>query len=215
MGMLRQKIRELRAERGWTQAELAKRSGLDRGYIANLEGSKSIQRPSADAFLKLARAFCIEPEELYQAAGYIKDINDTHPRPETPEEILARLKLATPQSIPVYPWEAFPFHAGDAVDPVEYVYRARPKSSSDHIEAYIVHGDCLEPKVNDGDVIIVDREGAIDNGDIVACLLDDEFHVLRVRKVASQIWLENNYKKYKFEECQEIAPVIECIRRLK
>ena len=213
--MLRHKIRELRAGRGWTQAELAKRSGLDRGYIANLEGSKSIQRPSAEAFLKLARAFNIKPEELYQAAGYIKEISGFTPRPETPEEILDKLRLATPQSIPVYPWEAFPFHAGDAIDPVEYVYITKRKLASKKIEAYIVHGDCLEPKINDGDVIIVDREGAIDNGDIVACLLDNEFHVLRVRKVAGEVWLENNYSKYKFEHCQVVSPVIQCIRRLK
>jgi len=212
---LAQKIRELRTARDWTQLELAKRSGLDRGYIANLEGSKSIQRPSAEALLKLARAFNIKPEELYQAAGYIKETRGAYPRPETPEEILDRLKLATPQSIPVYPWEAFPFHAGDGVEPIEYVYRARPKTTSQNIEAYIVHGNCLEPKISDGDVIIVDLEGAVDNGDIVACLVDNEFHVLRVRKVAGELWLEDNHGKFKFEECQEIAPVIECIRRLK
>ena len=212
--MLRQKIRDLRAERGWTQAELSRRSGLDRGYIANLEGSKSIQRPSADAFLKLAHAFNIKPEELYQAAGYIKETKIPY-RPETPEEILDRLKLATPQSIPVYPWEAFPFHAGDGVEPVEYVYRARVKSTSRNIQAYIVHGDCLSPKIGDGDVIIIDREGAIDNGDIVACVLDNQFHILRVRKVASELWLEDNHGKFKFEQCQDAAPVIESIRRLK
>ena len=215
VGMLRKKIRELRKEKGWTQEELAKRSGLDRGYIANLEGSKSIQRPSADAFIKLARAFNIRLEELYQAAGYIKEVDALRPRPETPEEILDRLRLATPLSVPVYPWECYPFHAGDMTEPVEYVYIPRRKSASKKVEAYIVHGNCLEPKINDGDVIIVDRESPIDNGDVVACLLDEEFHVLRVRKVADELWLENNYNKYRFEECREAAPVIECIRRLK
>ena len=212
---LAQKVRELRAERDWTQNEVAKRSGLDRGYIANLEGSKSIQRPSADAFLKLARAFNIRPEELYQAAGYIKEVKGTTPRPETHEEILDRLKLATPVSIPVYPWEAFPFHAGTGIEPTEYIYRARPKLTSKNIEAYIVHGKCLEPKVTDGDIIIVDREGAIDNGDIVACLMDGQLHVLRVHKIVDELWLENNCGKFKFEECRDAAPVIEVIKRLK
>lgn len=87
--------------------------------------------------------------------------------------------------------------------------------TSKNIEAYIVHGNCLESKIGDGDVIIVDGDGVIDNGDIVACLLDNEFHVLRVRKVANELWLENNYEKYKFEQCHDAAPVIECIKRLK
>jgi len=208
---LAQKLKELRLERGWTQEELAERSGLGRRTISYWEAEER-KRPPADILLRYAKAFNIKPEELYQAAGYITEGNS---RPETPEQILDRLRLASPLSVPVYPWEAFPFHAGDGVEPVEYVYITKRKSASKKVEAYIVHGNCLEPKINDSDVIIVDREGAIDNGDIVACLLDNEFHVLRVRKVADELWLENNYKKYKFDQCQDVAPVIECIRRLK
>jgi len=207
------KIKDLRAAREWTQAELARRAGVDRRTISYLENQEREGRPSANVLLKLAQAFRIKPEELYQAAGYIKEAKLVAPRLETPEEILDRLRLASPQSIPVYPWSCFPFHAGD--EPLEYVYITRRKSASKNVDAYIVHGGCLEPKVNDGDVIIVDLQGAIDNGDIVACLINNEFHVLRIRKVAGDLWLENNQNKYKFEQAQEIAPVIEIVRRLK
>jgi hypothetical protein len=104
---------------------------------------------------------------------------------------------------------------GDGVEPIEYIYRARPKIASKNIQAYVVHGDCLSPKINDKDVIIIDKDGVIDNGDIVACVLDNQFHLLRVCKVADELWLENNHGKFKFEQCQDAAPVIECIRRLK
>jgi len=211
---LAQKLKELRLKRGWTQQELARRSGLGRRTISYLE-QKDRERLPADILLRLAHAFNIKPEELYQAAGYIKGTKGIYPRPESPEEILDKLRLATPQSIPVYPWEAFPFHAGDGIEPIEYIYRARPKMASKNIEAYIVHGSCLEPKLVDGDVIIVDRDGVIDNGDIVACLYDNKFHVLRIHKVADELWLENNHSKFRFEDCQYAAPVIECIRKLK
>lgn len=59
--------------------------------------------------------------------------------------------------------------------------------TSKNVEAYIVHGNCLEHRISDGDVITVDRDGVIDNGDIVASLLDDQFHVLRVGKVANEL----------------------------
>jgi len=39
--------------------------------------------------------------------------------------------------------------------------------------------------------------------------------VLRVRKVANELWLEDNCKKYKFEQCHGAAPIIEIIKRLK
>ena len=129
---LSQKLKELRLQRGWTQQELAKRSGLGRRSISYLE-QKDRERPPADILLKLARAFNIKPEELYQAAGYIKETINTSPRPETPEEILDKLKLATPQSIPVY--TDYPFHAGDPVEPVDFVYRAKPKLANKNFEA--------------------------------------------------------------------------------
>lgn len=211
--MLAGKLRELRTQKGWTQEEVSRRSGLDRRYISYLEQPEKAGRPSADAFLKLAHAFNIKPEELYQAAGYIKEAIDTSPHPETPEEILDKLKLATPQSIPVY--MDYPFHAGDPVEPIEFVYRTRAKLTNKNIEGYLVHGKCLEPQINSGDIVIVDREGEMNNGDIIACLLDNEVHIARLRKIADELWLENNNGRRKFEECQVAAPVIESIRRLK
>lgn len=205
MGLSKQ-IRELRLQRDWTQQELANRSGLGRRTISYLE-QEDRERTPADILVKLAKAFNIKTEDLYKETD--------QPHPETPEELLNKLRLATPQSIPVYPWEAFPFHAGTGIEPTEYIYRARPKMASKNIEAYIVHGKCLEPKITDGDIIIVDRQGSIDNGDVVACLLDGQLHVLLVRKVADEIWLENNCGKFKFEECRDAAPVIEVIKRLK
>lgn len=210
---LAQKLKELRTAKGWTQLETAKYSGLDRSYISYLEQPHKAGRPSADALLKLARAYNVKPEELYQAAGYIKGDKGISLRSETPEEILDRLKLATPQSIPVY--TDYPFHAGEPVEPIEFVYRTRANLTNKSIEGYLVHGKCLEPQINSGDIVIVDREGEMNNGDIIACLMDNELNIGRLRKIADELWLENNNGRRKFEECQVAAPVIESIRRLK
>lgn len=37
---LGKRIRELRKERGWTQFEMAERSGIDRSYLAEVETGK-------------------------------------------------------------------------------------------------------------------------------------------------------------------------------
>jgi len=87
--------------------------------------------------------------------------------------------------------------------------------ASRNIEAYVVHGDCMKPQINDGDIIVIDKDKPIDNGDIVACLIDNTFHVLRVRKVADELWLEDNHDKFRFEHSVDVASVIEVIRRLK
>jgi len=191
-----------------TQAELARRSGLSRGHIARIEvgGYKGTQQQTFEC---LARGLGLSLTELSQIVrGVIIE-----KRQETSEEILERLRLAHPVSVPVY--TEFPFHAGEPVEPVDYVYRARTRATRMTIEAYIVHGKCLEPQIIDGDIVIVDREGQIDNGDIIACLLADHVHIGRLRRIADELWLESNEGRVKFDECQVAAPVIEVIRRLK
>lgn len=212
MNILGIKIKEFRSLRDWTQNDLAKRSGVDRGTLASIESGKA-KNPTTANLLKLARAFSIRPEELYQAAGYIEDVIDYKLRQESPEEILDRLRLAQPVSIPVF--SDYPFHAGQPVDPVFYVYRSRPEVAGKNIEGYLVHGKCLEPVIQNDDIIIVDREREIDNGDIIACLIPEGMLIARLRKIAGEVYLENNEGRIKFDECQAAAPVIEVIRKLK
>jgi transcriptional regulator with XRE-family HTH domain len=209
---LTNKIKQLREERNWTQDELAKRSGLDRAYIAAIE-TKQIKKPSVGSFIKLARAFKIRPEELYQAAGYIKDVRTTIPHKESWDEILVRFNVAMPSSVPIY--EEFPFHAGEDVAPIDFIPMVKNHVKKRNLEGYIVRGSCLRPKIEDKDIIIIDRDAPIENGDIVACLVDGKMHLARLRKIANELWLENNDGRILFTECEVAAPVIEVRRRLK
>ena len=211
MNLLAIKIREFRALRGWTQDDLAKRSGVNRGSLASIETGKAAN-PSVDIFLKLARAFNIRPEELYQAAGYIKDNRTIRPIKETSEDILERLRLAHPVSIPVY--TEFPFYSSDGVEPVEYVFRSRTDNPK-NVEGYLIRDDSLPPTIIKDDIVIVDRDAPIYNGDIVLALVNGRLYISRFRKNCNEMWLENNYGKIKFDDCQVASPVIEVIRRLK
>jgi transcriptional regulator with XRE-family HTH domain len=61
--MIHERIREARQQRGWTQAQLAERSGITIGYIKQLEGGHK-PNPTQDTLHKLARAFGISVSEL-------------------------------------------------------------------------------------------------------------------------------------------------------
>lgn len=184
--------------------KLAKISGVSRQYIAKIEKGERQGRTSVDMIIKLANALEMSPQPFLEAMGA------EHQGPDLPQKD----RVTNVNDIPVY--TEFPFHAGMPTEPVEYYPRAAIKSSAKTIEAYIIHeGNCLAPKIEAGNIIIVDREGAIENGDIVACLIEGELHVARLRKVADELWLENNYRKYQFKECQVAAPIVEVIKRLK
>jgi len=61
------RLREARAERGWTQAELADRIGVSRKTINTIENGVFV--PSTVLALKLAKAFDTNVEALFALGG--------------------------------------------------------------------------------------------------------------------------------------------------
>jgi transcriptional regulator with XRE-family HTH domain len=63
------RIRQLRDELGLTQGQLANGSSVSQGYLSQLENGE-VKNPSAAVLLRVARAMRIDPDELFEAAGY-------------------------------------------------------------------------------------------------------------------------------------------------
>jgi transcriptional regulator with XRE-family HTH domain len=63
------RIRQLRDELGLTQGQLASGSSVSQGYLSQLENGE-VKNPSAAVLLRVARAMRIDPDELFEAAGY-------------------------------------------------------------------------------------------------------------------------------------------------
>ena len=63
------KIRQLRDELGLTQGQLAAGSSVSQGYLSQLENGE-VKNPSAAVLLRVAQAMRIDPDELFEAAGY-------------------------------------------------------------------------------------------------------------------------------------------------
>lgn len=61
---MKNRITDLRAERGWTQADLAQRAGVSRQTINAIETGKF--DPSLPLAFRLARLFDLRIEELFR-----------------------------------------------------------------------------------------------------------------------------------------------------
>ncbi|NEX94225.1 helix-turn-helix transcriptional regulator [Caulobacter sp. 17J65-9] len=61
---MRNRLRVLRAERGWTQEELGKRLGVSRQAVNALETEK--HDPSLDLAYRIAAAFELKVEEVFE-----------------------------------------------------------------------------------------------------------------------------------------------------
>lgn len=63
------KIRALREEYGFTQGQLADNASVSQGYLSQLENG-DVKNPSAAVLLRVAQAINVDPDELFEAAGY-------------------------------------------------------------------------------------------------------------------------------------------------
>jgi transcriptional regulator with XRE-family HTH domain len=63
------RIRQLREKCGLTQGQLATGSAVSQGYLSQLENGE-VKNPSAAVLLRVAEAMQVNPDELFEAAGY-------------------------------------------------------------------------------------------------------------------------------------------------
>lgn len=63
------KIREVREIIGLTQGQLAGSATVSQGYLSQLENG-DVKNPSAAILLRLAQAMHVNPDDLFEAAGY-------------------------------------------------------------------------------------------------------------------------------------------------
>ena len=202
------KLNQILEERGITKAELAKKTGLSEPYLSRAcKGHyRGVERSN---FERIARALAMTPAQLSQELYGERSLLPK----ETPDQILERFRTVLPATVPMY--EDFPFHAGEPVEPMDYLAMVRDRVRGRNLEGYITRGKCLEPHIGDGDIIIVDRDGQVDIGNIVACLCGGELYLGRLRRIADELWLENNKDRIKLDACQVAAPVVEVRKRLK
>ncbi len=76
---LGKKIREVREEIGFTQGQLAGHAAVSQGYLSQLEHG-DVRNPSAAVILRLAQAMHVDPDDLFEAAGYptVRTLKETY-----------------------------------------------------------------------------------------------------------------------------------------
>lgn len=162
------RVKELRERRGWTRSQLAAYAGVDPAYITNLEHGKMV-RPGAEALERIARALGVPLHVLTQ--GLIPP-----PPPRPPQDLLRELERSMPIAIPLLSGS---ISAGPG-SIVDYEYVPREPPFSERPEAFLalpVRGDCMEPIISDGDVVIVDTQTEARPGDIVVAEHDGQVYV--------------------------------------
>ncbi len=210
-------LKQLMEVKRWGVKQLSIESGVGRTTIQAYLERTNTKRVDAEIIKKLAAAFGDEGHRLYEALGYpapSKEPREEETMVEIAEKLLQKAKLSETVSVPVY--ERFYVHAGaEHRTPAEYFYLPRVSVAGENIEAYYVRGHCLSPKVEDGDIVVVDRDVMVEPGRLVICLLDDEICVGHFEKRGEECWLKNNDEsvQIKDKECGFCRVIIGIYKR--
>ncbi len=198
MGDISETITRLLEARGWTLGQLAYRAELPRTTVVSLvkRGSK---RPSHKTIIKIAGAFGVSPEEL--DGSLVKQ-----PLVESYLDQWERAKLAAPVPVPVY--AGFEVPLGRTRELLDYVYVSPKVAAGKSLGAFRCDGDCMQPYINDGDLIIIDTEAVPREGDIILCMVDDKLIVGRYRMENGRPVIKNGHGAEDLSACQKASVII-------
>lgn len=181
MSGLAERLKKLREERHLSQYQVARDLGVPRTTYANWEQGKA--EPDSDTLKKIADYFDVSVDYLL---GLTED--PTPPKSHFP----SRVKL---RPIPVYNGAcaglkgSFP----DGTQPVEWIMIPDNKPGKFGV---IVYGDSMEPEIKNGDIVVVDPDIVIDNGNLVLVILEDEAFVKKIFFQDGTVVLQSLNPKY-------------------
>lgn len=185
------RIKELRKLKNMTQKQLAEHLHKSESAIRMWELGKS--EPDIDTLRRIAKIFDVSLDNLIAENGSI-----TSNRFLTPEyqalvkEVAKGVKSHVPTKIPVLGDVAAGLPIEVVTDILDYE-EISPELTKDGSEYFAlrIKGDSMEPKISDGDVVIVRKQEDVDSGQIaIVCVNGENATCKKVMKQSEGILLQ-------------------------
>lgn len=179
-------VNTYRLEHDLPMQEFADKCGLSKSYISMLEKNINPRNnkpiiPTIDTYNKIASGMGIDLDSL------LKMLDSNEP-----------VDLSKVNTVPIECGCTIPVlgrvAAGIPITASEYIIGkeeiSQSMAASGDYFALLVKGDSMEPKISDGDVVIVRKQSDADDGDLVIALVaNDDAVVKRLKKYADGIAL--------------------------
>jgi repressor LexA len=175
MGMA-ERIKERRVSMNLTQDELAKKLGLQKSAIAKYENGR-VENIKRSVIAEMAKILECSPAYLM---GWE---NNTPSQGGVTINVLGRVAAGIPIEA-----------VTDIIDTEEITIEL---ASTGEFFGLQIHGDSMEPKISDGDVVIVRQQEDAESGDIVIALVNgQEATCKRLKKYQNGIMLLSTNTEY-------------------
>jgi len=169
-----------------TQQEVADRAGIDRSYIGHIESGRT-KLPSPDIIKALARALETTPEDLASAAVGVMPGGGAPPAYPVPGMT----------GVMLIPMVGEVSAGGGFTAPEGWEAITPPPGASRNLISFLVRGDCMVPRIEAGDRVIVDLARQWKNGSIVLARVDNDLLVKRAYREDNHIRLHAEASGYR------------------
>lgn len=179
-----ERIKRALAIRGMSQAELARATGIPTSGISQYCRGKF--RPKQDKIYLMSQVLRVNPAWLMGADVPMESVNQTDPNQ------VIRINNAPQKGvrIPVLGTVAAGIPLEAIQDISDYEEITPELAATGEFFALKVHGASMEPRMMEGDVVIVKKQDDVESGDIAIVLVNgNEATVKRVRKQKTGITL--------------------------
>jgi len=184
MGLGR-RIKELREMLGLTQPAFAEKIGVTKRAVQEWEAGR--RSPSEPVLRQIEQTFNVNPEWLRKGKGEIFKPRSEGQVVATPEFVIKPIPLLTEGEAGI---GAF---IPNFAEPEKVIWFPIPARWANHNLFFIkVVGNSMEPRIFDKDIVLVDKDAPIGNGDLVAALLKNgELVIKRIRRKNGFVFLES------------------------
>ncbi len=183
MGMA-DRIKERRLSMGYTQEELAEKIGLQKSAIAKYENGR-VENIKRSVIAKMSEVLECSPSYLMGWDNNVHPIDN--PSKEKKKGVTIRVLGRVAAGIPIEAIE-------ECIDTEEIT---EDMAATGEFFGLKIHGDSMEPKFSEGDVVIVRRQDDAESGDIVIATVNgDEATCKRLRKYRDGIELVSSNPSY-------------------
>lgn len=186
----KQLLKQLRFEFNLSQEDLAKKLNVSKSTVAMYETGR--RTPSASVYEALADIFNVDIDYLYLKSNIRQKVHfDINGTPHSSENACTAVRINVLGRVAA----GIPISAVEDIIDTEEISEAM--ASKGEYFGLLIKGDSMEPRIYDGDVVIVRQQDDAESGEIVIALVNgNDATCKRLLKYAGGISLISLNSKY-------------------
>ena len=191
-------LKKLRFENGLVYEDIKKLTGIAITILHQIENG-GIKKINPFHLIALSNIYKINVLKFYEMIGYVdKEVIDDYHEKEAIEKNIAEIFDNIRNDYAEIPlFSSVAAGAGSIVDEIPESYIKLPLKYK-NLRAAFIHGDSMEPTLNDGGIVIFDptKNENLKDGDIGIFFLNGDYFVKRFYRTKSEVVLQSDNHVY-------------------